>query len=285
MDLQKLKYFHTVAKLQHVTRAAEELHLSQPSLTQAIQALERELDVPLLKKQGRGVVLTEFGTHLQQRLDSLLPELDRLPQEMAQLKNKSRKTVKLNILAASSLIIDILVEYRRINPDAVFEFEQNALHRGCDLLITTNGLHSDRRKGCSKHFYKEEQIFLAVPKSSSYARRKTIRLEEVQNESFVLLSGSRLFGALCKQYCQTAGFTPKILFESDSPLAVQNIIATGAGIAFWPAYSWGAVKNEELVLLPISEPICQRDLTVELYDRIPRSLYAEDFYEYLIRRI
>jgi DNA-binding transcriptional LysR family regulator len=82
-----------------------------------------------------------------------------------------------------------------------------------------------------------------------------------------------------------AGFTPKILFESDSPMAVQNIISTGTGIAFWPEYSWGLVKNKNVVLLPISAPVCRRDLIIELHERIPRSEYAEDFYKYLLEQI
>ena len=73
MDLTKLRYFHEVAKEQHVTRASEKIAIAQPALTQAIKALERELDVPLLEKQGRNIVLTEYGQYLKNRLDILLP--------------------------------------------------------------------------------------------------------------------------------------------------------------------------------------------------------------------
>ena len=86
MDIQKLKYFYTTAQLEHVTRSAEILHISQPSLTQAIHSLEDELGIPLFQRQGRKVILTEFGKHLKQRLDVLLPEFDHLTIEMEQLK-------------------------------------------------------------------------------------------------------------------------------------------------------------------------------------------------------
>nr|MBQ4319009.1 LysR family transcriptional regulator [Clostridia bacterium] len=98
MDLQKLRYFYTAARLEHITHAAEEIHIAQPSLTKALHLLEEELGVPLFKKNGRSIELTEFGIYLKQRLDSILPELDRLPYELAQLKERSDKTVKLNIL-------------------------------------------------------------------------------------------------------------------------------------------------------------------------------------------
>ncbi|MBQ8258448.1 MAG: LysR family transcriptional regulator, partial [Clostridia bacterium] len=104
MDIQKLKYFYVTAQLEHITRAAEALHIAQPSLTQAIHLLEDELGVPLFKREGRKIALTEFGRYLQERLDVLLPEFDNLASEMQQLKQAVTKTVKLNILAASSFV-------------------------------------------------------------------------------------------------------------------------------------------------------------------------------------
>ncbi len=285
MDIQKLKYFYTTAQLEHVTRAAEVLHISQPSLTQAIHLLEEELGVPLFQREGRRIVLTEYGKSLKQRLDVLLPEFDHLAVEMEQLKNSVTKTVKLNILAASSFVINTIMDYKKKNPDVIFDFEQNELKYDCDILITTNGLDTNSSKNYLQRCVKKEKIYLAVPKDSKYAEAESIELGAVKNESFIMLSSTRLFGAICNKFCSIAGFYPKILFESDSPTAVQNIISMGAGIAFWPEYSWGKLQNKNLTLLPISNPICQRDLIIELHERHPRSIYAEDFYHFLLKKI
>ena len=285
MDIQKLKYFHTTAHLEHITRSAEILHISQPSLTQAIHALEDELGVPLFQRQGRKVALTEFGRYLKQRLDVLLPEFDHLAVEMDELKQSVTQTVKLNILAASSFVINTIMEYKKIHPNVIFDFEQNELNHTCDILITTNGLNMNGKHKYLRRCIKKENIYLAVPKDSKYASANAIALKTVQNESFIMLSNTRLFGVICNKFCSIAGFYPKILFESDSPTAVQNIISMGAGIAFWPEYSWGKLQNENLMLLPISEPLCQRDLIIELYQRQPRSAYAEDFYNFLLEKL
>jgi len=285
MDIQKLKYFYTTAQLEHITRAAEILHISQPSLTQAIHLLEDELGVPLFKREGRKIILTEFGRQLKQRLDTLLPEFDNLAVEMEQMKQSVTKTVKLNILAASSFVINTIMEYKKKNPDVIFDFEQNELKYDCDILITTNGLNTDTSKNYLNRCVKKEKIYLAVPKDSKYAKNPSIELNEVKDESFVMLSSTRLFGAICNKFCSIAGFYPKILFESDSPTAVQNIISMGAGIAFWPEYSWGKLQNKNLTLVPISNPICQRDLIIELHSRLPKSIYAEDFYNFLLKKI
>lgn len=285
MELQKLRYFQTVAKFEHMTRAAESLCIAQPALTQAIKSLESELGVPLFVKRGRNIVLTEYGEYLQKRLDTLLAEFDRLPAEIEALKQSVTKTVKLNILAASSFVVNAIVAYRREHPDALFDFEQNTKDYDCDILIKTNGADEIAQKNYLEQSVKEERIYLAVPKNSPYAALESIDLGRVKDEGFVMLSSSRLFGIICNKFCKTAGFFPKILFESDSPSAVQNIISTGAGVAFWPEYSWGTVNNQNVVLLPISYPLCQRELIIERYDRLPKSEYAEDFYNYLVRQI
>lgn len=285
MEIQKLKYFYAVAQFGHVTKAAEAICIAQPALTQAIKSLERELGVKLLAKQGRNIALTEYGVYLKKRLDVLLPEFDRLPKEIEQLKCQFDKTIRLNILAASTFVINVIMEYRKSHPDVVFDFEQSEQKSDCDIVITTNGIAGRAEPHYLKRCVKTERIYLAVPRDSAYAKRDSIALSEVKEEGFVLLSSSRLFGVICNKFCSIAGFYPKVLFESDSPGAVQNIIATGTGVAFWPEYSWGELNNENVRLLPISEPICQRELIVELLERLPRPAYAEDFYQFLLGRL
>ena len=285
MDIQKLKYFHTVARLEHITRAAEEMNVSQPSLTQAMHLLESELGVPLLKKQGRRIQLTDFGIYLKNRLDALLPEFENLPNELNELKNVVNKTVKLNILAASTFVVNAIISYKKSNPEVIFDFEQNEIKSDCDILITTNGAKSSKSQKCIKKCDKEEKIYIAVPKESEYVKCSSVNLGDLKNENFIMLSSARLFGVICKNFCSLAGFSPKILFESDSPSVVQNIIGMGAGVSFWPEYSWGKIKNKNIILLPISSPNCKRDLIFELHDKRPKSKYAEDFYNYLLRQI
>jgi len=283
VDIQKLKYFHTVAKLLHVTKAAEQLCVAQPAVTQSIKALEAELGVRLVEKRGRNIVLTEYGAHLKSRLDTLLPEFEGLGNEIEALKNKSRRTVRLNILAATTFVVNAIVDYRRQNPDVVFDFEQSAAKSDCDIAIKTNGPEAADTENYVRRVVKTEKIYLAVPKNSKYAGLESISLASVRDEGFVMLTSSRLFGGICEKYCLSAGFAPEIMFESDSPAVVQNIIASGSGIAFWPEYSWGPVNTENLVLLPVCDCECSRELIFELYSRIPRSEFAEDFFSFLVR--
>ncbi len=282
MELTKLRYFYTVAKMGHVTRAAEAIHIAQPALTKAIKQLEEELDAPLFYKQGRNVRLTPFGVYLQGKIEPILAQLDGIPEELASLKQERQLTVKLNVLTASSAVTEAVVAYKKKNPDVIFQLIRNEAEPDCDVSVVTNTTDTSILPPVSRAQSMEEKIYLAVPKNSHYAENTSVRLTEVKEEGFVHLAGSRTFSALCEQFCMQAGFKPHIAFKSDSLIAVQNIIGANAGIGFWPSYSWGKLGGN-LLLLPIAGQDCKRVLTVSLHESPFPSQASADFYEFLVK--
>lgn len=282
MELAKLRYFYTVAKLGHVTRAAEEIHIAQPALTKAIKQLEEELGAPLFYKKGRNIFLTAYGEYLKNKLEDVFAQLDGIPIELAQLKKETRHTVRLNVLAASTAVTDAVVAYKKKNPEVFFHLIQNETETDCDISVTMSTADISDSPAFKKKMVMKEKIYLAVPKNSKYANYSSISLKEVKDEGFVNLAGSRLFRAVCDRFCAYAGFKPHNSFESDSPVAVRNIIGASAGVGFWPEYSWGDV-SADVALIPIVEPDCQRELVLGLHENPLPSDVAPDFYDYLVR--
>ena len=282
MELAKLRYFYITAKLGHVTRAAEEIHIAQPALTRAIKQLEEELGVPLFYKKGRNIFLTAFGEYLKTKAEGIFSLLDSIDGELELLKNEVRNTVKLNVLAASTAVTDAVVAYKKKNPAVEFHLIQNEAETDCDISVTTDKADFALLPDVEKRQEMEENIYLAVPKNSPYAGRGSIALKEVKDEGFVNLAGSRHFRAVCDGFCAHAGFTPHTSFESDSPVAVRNIIGASAGVGFWPEFSWGKASGD-VVLLQISFPVCKRTLLLGKHQKQFSSPAAEDFYEFLIR--
>ena len=78
MEFTQLKYFYTLAQNLHVTHTAEQLHIAQPSLTQSIRRLEKELNVKLFKTSGRNIVLTDCGKYLQRKIEPMLKTLNEI---------------------------------------------------------------------------------------------------------------------------------------------------------------------------------------------------------------
>lgn len=261
MELAQLRYFCAVAESQHVTQTAEKLHIAQPALTQSIRRLEKELKVPLFASKGRGIVLTEYGRFLQRKLLPVMETLERLPQELAAMANLERSTIHMNVLAASAVITSSIIEYKRQEHHINFQLFQNSEMDVCDIDVTTKLFYqADPEDG--SEFVFTERIFLAVPDKGRFAGRTSIRLAEVADAEFICLAGSKQLRAICDSFCSHAGFTPKVIFESDAQATVRNLIAAGMGVGFWPEYSWGSLDTSDMLLLPIEEPLCQRDLVI-----------------------
>ena len=281
MDLLKLKYFYTVAKFEHITKAAEELHIVQPAITKSIKLLEKELGVPLLMRVGRNVKLTEYGKAIRDRLDGVFSTIENLGKEIERFKKENESTVKLNVLAASSVVLEAVVKYKEENPDTIFNLIQNKEKAGSDITVTTNEV-STIEISTQKRRIIEEKIFLAVTKDSQYASMESVDLKDLKDENFIYIAGSRPFRQVCDNICAKAGFAPKITFESDSPIAVKNIISAEVGISFWPEFSCGKVSGKDIKIVPINDKNCKRQIIIELHDNAFMSKHCEKFYNYLI---
>lgn len=281
MDLNKLHYFYVVAKHQNVTHAAEELYISQPALTKAIKALEKEIGLPLFYKKGRHIYLTEFGEYLKEQTGRMFAILDSVTGELEKKKEEVNNTIKLNVLAASTVVTDAVCEYTKKNKSVIVQIIQNT-EVDCDISITTNSINFSHLPPFKKRCIIEEKIYLAVPKHSEYENKASIDLTEVKDKGFVNLSGSRLFRVVCDKFCESAGFKQNVIFESDSPATVKNIIKAGAGIGFWPEFSWGEFPAADVNLIPIHNPLCQRELIIGLHSHTHTSGIAFEFYEFLL---
>lgn len=284
MELNKLYYFHTVAKHMNITKAAEELFISQPALTKTIKTLERELGLPLFYKKGRFIKMTSFGKYLKSQTDKIFAIWNNVTEEIKKIKHEHDNSIRINVLAATSLITDAVLEYKKYNSDAIFHIIQNE-EINCDISVTTNAVNLTHFPEFTKRRIYEEKIFLAAPKTPEYNGKTTINLEDLRDKGFVNLSGSRLFRVVCDKFCESVGFTPNIIFESDSPATVKNIIKTGTGIGFWPEFSWSEFPVNDINLISISNPVCFRELIIGLHTNPFSSPLVVEFYEFLLNFI
>lgn len=261
MELTQLQYFVAVAESLHMTRTAERLHVAQPALSQAIGRLERELGVLLFKRERRQLTLTVYGEYLLERLRTPLAVLSGLPRELADLAKGEDATIRLNVLAATSLVTDAVVAYQKAHPTTHFRLSQNADEVDCDILVST--VQPSEPLTGEDVLMLTERIFLAVPDGGAYAGKSSIALSGLANESFICLGGSRHFRGICDRYCLQAGFVPQVGFESDNPASVKKLIAAHAGVGFWPEFSWGQCADPDVKLLPISDMDCRRTLLLK----------------------
>lgn len=279
MEFMQIRYFLEAARTKHMTNSAKNLHITQPALTQAIRRLEDNLGVPLFAPKGRNIVLTEYGKYLQKKLEPLMAQIDDIPEQLKMMVALEGETIHMNVLAASSLVMEAIIEYKKEHGDINFQLQQNSESELYDIAIRTKLFYQG--DGKENSFACAEGIYLAVPRNKKYQNRSSICLSEVAEEGFISLLGSREFRYICDRFCQHAGFTPKVIFESDNPSAVRNMIAANMGIGFWPEFTWGSAQNEHVRLLKIEEPVCQRDIIINYNRNKTDNRNVVEFYEFL----
>lgn len=285
----QFRYFLTAARYENLTKAAEELHIAQPALSQSIHRLEQELGVLLFDRKNHRITLNEQGKILAKRLSLILISVDGIKDELWESVYASEQTIRLNFLAASPFITDCIIAYRSLNPDVNFQVSQLENTDSCDIHVDSqaSGLEPvpmeevSYPEGIWKQKILQEEVFLAVSKNSPYASLASVDLRDTGDEGYIRLGHSWRLRGICDGFCQKAGIQPQIIFESNNPESVRNLIAAGLGIGFWPEKSWSGPPGPKVALLPIRYPICRRDLIISICDRAKDKPVVEKFFTFI----
>ncbi|MBO7061072.1 MAG: LysR family transcriptional regulator [Fibrobacter sp.] len=281
MELTHLKYFLEVAKTEHVTKSARKLCIVQPALTQAIHKLEAELGVALFKMQGRNIKLTECGQFFYKRLQPLYDDIEALPDRLRAMANEMNQTVNLNVLAASSLVTNAVIKYKQTDPGLRINLIQNESTTLYDVCVNTFEKYEPEQNSDGETFVCSEKIFLAVPNTPQYKRRKSISLQDLKDENFIGLYGSKHLSTICDEFCSRVGFKTNVSFVSDNTTAVKDAIAGGVGVGFWPEFSWGRMDHRKVRLLEITDGVLKRDIVVRLLKNKQDNARVEQFFAFL----
>lgn len=280
MDLNMLRYFVTVADEGSISRAAEVLFLSQPSLSQQIQRLEKEMNTRLFLREARGVALTPAGHLFLRYARSVLEQTANLKAELSFLGEEIAGETRIAAESLSTPLARLYCDFHRLHPHARADFVHLNSVPAPEIVVTTNVL--DRLVWSGRELLHEE-LLIALNTGHPLARRTGLSLEELRDEVFIF-SQNREVDRLVTRYCAAAGFGPKVAMECYSMHTVMALVSEGVGVAVLPAY-WGAYKPDNVVLLPVSGVDFYR--TVYLYH--PRSAQhsrvARAFEEFIIQNI
>lgn len=263
MDILQLKYFQTVARYEHMTQAAKELSISQPSLSIMIGRLESELGVPLFKRTGRNIELNEAGKKFLAHVNQIFIELESGKREIIQLFKV--ENIRISLATTSSRFLSgLLKEFLSINPTvdirqfvgSIDEIRGYLITENIDYCITSPPIEGT---GIECVELLDDEILLGVPLSHKYAKSKSIKLQDVADDDFISLVEGYSFREITDNLCNIAGFTPNIVFECDTSLMFE-LIPIGRGIAFIPKSILKTFVNDSVKLLKIEEPICKRKI-------------------------
>jgi len=207
-DLRLVRYFVAVAREGNVTRAAELLHISQPSLSAAVKQLEQQLGVALLERSGRRIALTAAGELLLRRGKELLEHADAVADEVSQRDSATAGRLRLGLTPTARYGVgpELLAACARNAPGVMIytsEDTTGALLRDVtqgrvDLAVTFCA--PEPPQGLALALLREESALVHMPSDHRLAGRRAVRLEDLVDES-ILVSAGR----------DSSGFTDRVL--------------------------------------------------------------------------
>lgn len=277
MEIQQLRYFLVAARYQHVTKAAEEIHIAQPALSQIIKRLESEVGTSLFEKNGRNITLTPEGKILQEEALKILKTIDELPIVLQQKKAERDKTIKIKVSAATSWLMPAIIAYKKTHPDVNIDFIRNDDMRDCDFLITTS---TQNAKYAGESFIVDEEILLAVSKDRAKNMPDKVKLSDLKGDVFLITDKSKPFFRICEEYCLKSGFAPNVIFECDSQTVIFDLVSADLGVAFCPTFSWGKIDQNRISLIPFDKK-CFRKIILIAFKQ--STDLQKDFFAYLKR--
>lgn len=247
MEFRQMMYAIQIAAERNFSRAAEKLHIAQPSLSQQLSKLEKELGVLLFKRSTNSVELTHAGSVFVSRAQQILDMTEQLKREMDDLADlrKGRVVVGSVPVTGAHVLPDVLPAFRAAYPDIEVvlveetskKLEELTVSGATDVCLLSLPI-SDSALAYQPVI--EEGIWLAVPPDhalAAFADRVdagAVPLARLRDEPFILLKKGQGFRAIAHELCARAGFEPSIVFESGNIETVQALVAAGMGIAFVP---------------------------------------------------
>lgn len=286
MDILQLKYFQTVAKYQHMTQAADELRIAQPSLSKTISKLEEELGVPLFDRQGRNIKLNSFGKAFLKRVNRIFVEINEGKKElrdMAGLEQGKINLASISLAAFPNMLEGFLQKY----PDVTFrqvlaythEMKRKLEDGSIDLCISSVFIEGPNIVNIP---LLTEEIFLAVSNNHRLAHRESIDLIEVKDEHFISMKKGYGFRDITDQYCRRAGFTPSVMFESDGISSLVSLVNSGFGVTFLASPDKRTYFFEVPKLLKVKNPTPMRTIYISYIEGRYLSKAAREFCQYTI---
>lgn len=265
MNLTELRWFVVLAETEHVTDAAAELAVSQPTLSRALARFEREAGAPLFDRVNRRLRLNPYGQIMLEHARRSLAEMTSARDRIAALRDPDTGRVRLAFLhsLASWYVPEQLRRFRESAPAIGFdlfqgpaqEITQRVLDGQTDLAITAP--RPDAPEFGWRRLY-VDQLCLAVPHGHRLAGRSRLRLSAAKGEPFIALAETAGLRQLTDQLLADDGLKPDIVFEATDIPAVEGLVAAGFGVAVIPVPRDGG--RSRTVHVPLSNEGAKREV-------------------------
>ncbi len=267
LNTTRLRVLREVAARGTITAAAEALYLTPPAVSHQLSVLEREVGVPLLERTARSVRLTDAGNRLVEHAETILAECEAALADVAAFAQDVTGTVRLSVFqtAAQTFALPALASVTDRYPSldlTVYEMEPvralPALKAGqLDIALSHEWdfVPVPTDPGIERHDLFSEPVVVLLPRGHRLASAP-VRLAELADERWCVAHESASSRQAVERVANSAGFEPKVIFESNYFRAIGSAVEAGLGVGVAPALT--DLRGLDLAILPLVEPRMSR---------------------------
>jgi len=260
MTLAQLRYFCTAARSHSITKAAQSLYVTQPTISIAIRELEKEFSLTLFTHSDNHLTLTEEGELFYRKASEILDQCEDLHVEFSGLQSAFRR-VRIGIppLLSTVFFPELLDAFHTVHPDIWLELHEYGSIRACDLVqdeVLDIALINMEFPNIDK-FYSEiimtDPLLLTVSRDHPLAGRSTVDLRELDDAPILLYNQDSVQNRIVQARFAALGVSPRIVMQSSQLTTILKFLRQGNCCCFL----FGSILPQfpDLVGIPAEPPL------------------------------
>ncbi|TCR20128.1 DNA-binding transcriptional LysR family regulator [Streptomyces sp. BK205] len=295
VQFQQLQYFVAVAETRHFTRAAETVHVAQPSLSQQIRALERELGADLFLRARGNITLTDAGEALLPLARRILADADTARHEVQELVQLRSGRIRLGATPSlcTGLLPDVLRAFHDRYPGIRLMIEEGGSHdlvrllaRGAlDLALVVLPLPTPSPALTTVELLREDLVVVSSPEGPAPGGpgRRTVRVADLESAPLVMFRHGYDLRELTVAACRAEGFEPDFAVEGGEMDAVLGFVRAGLGVAVVPRMV-ATRAGRGLRVTPLARPGLHRTIALAHRSDVAPPRAARELQRMLLER-
>lgn len=291
MNLNQLKYFVTLARLEHYTKAAEELEITQPSLSHAMSLLEQELGTKLFQKQGRNVGLTKYGKFFLEYAKESLRILELGIEKTREITGQTKGVIDLAFIytLGSEFVPEMVGDFLRLHEELDVQFKFTV----GNTVEIVQGLKEEKYDVAFCSMIEKEsaveftpvgiqKLVVIVPKGHPLSGRGQVDLEEAAVYPQVYFTKESGLRPTIDRLFEMARIKPKIAYEIEEDSAMAGLVAQNFGIAIMPDIP--ILRNLNIEVLELRSPQLKRQIYMAVSKENYQTPIVKKFVEYVRKK-
>lgn len=260
MTLLQMRYFAEICKWGTISKAAEELFISQPALSGAMKYLEKQLGINIFRRSGRKILLTAEGEFLLAKTTPIIKEIDALLTSVSDLsQNKNHIRLAMPLLTGSYLIPIILGEFKKTHPNILIEMaevggiEALKMIENDDLELAIVNYEAADNDNLNYTQLFTSSVYFCVHKEHPLAKQRCISLASVCNYPLVLFHDGFMITRLLDAAFIQANIQPNVILRTSQLHTIKSLVENNLATAFLTKEAVG--KNPHIVTIPLKKTL------------------------------